>query len=231
MFDLCQPQLSPQLSPSTYCTHTSKTLRVLSTRRKFLLLARDSAAYPRWNSQPPVQRGSNDGISVRRGWSRLENLNTRSRHHFVLRSECAVRAWTRRFCASSCGWFVVLGVARPDHWPRGCQGWFLGVWWHLAVWGLICHQQRAALLSTFHWLPSTARFDDQEVDEDVNSLFALIRVLVPCPNLGCYLNSRGPLLSWRWTRRLLRRSSVSNRFYLWKYFRKMIRVIIHMRVR
>jgi len=29
--------------------------------------------------------------------------------------------------------------------------WFLGVWWHLAVCGLICHQKGAALLSTFHW--------------------------------------------------------------------------------
>lgn len=86
-----------------------------------------------------------------------EKLVSLSSHHFVLRLECAVRAWTRRFCASSCGWFVVLGVARPDHWPWGCRGWFLGVWWHLAVCGLICHQQGAALLSTFHWLFSDRR--------------------------------------------------------------------------
>lgn len=33
-----------------------------------------------------------------------------------------MRASTRRFCASSCGWFVVLGVARPRSLAAGVSG-------------------------------------------------------------------------------------------------------------
>ena len=69
-------KLSPQLSRSTYCTHSSKIVRALSTRprRKFLQFARDSTAYPRWNSQPPSRGIATTGsrfAEVGRAWKIL----------------------------------------------------------------------------------------------------------------------------------------------------------------